>query len=297
MRALSSPACAEWIRDLVDRGGPTPSEYAWLNTVLEEAHQGSRDGVGPQLKDLRWALGTALSPQTMQGFAFCKPHGYAGDFEIIDRIYVSHVTPVPQVRNWDVFFHEAPAACAVRNRKTYFKRLLSERHVRGSLNVLNVASGPGRDMYEYLCAHGPDGVAFDCLEKDPAAIHHAEGLCAPFPGTVQFLRGDVLRFRPQRTYDLVWSAGLFDYFDDRIFKKMLLRLMGAVAPGGELVIGNFSEVNPSQAYMSLMSWDLHHRSADHLRTLALECGTSAERVRIEWEPLRINLFLRIHRAT
>jgi hypothetical protein len=118
MRALPASASTEWIRSLVDSGGPVPAQYGHLEAVLEEAHHGSSGGrPGLDMTELRRALGPALSAQTLQGFALSKPRGYAGDFEIIDRIYLRHVTAAPHLRKWDLFFHETPATSAVRNRK------------------------------------------------------------------------------------------------------------------------------------------------------------------------------------
>ena len=63
---------------------------------------------------------------------------------------------------------------------------------------------------------------------------------------MSFVQRNALRFRPQRTYDLVWSAGLFDYFEDALFVTTLSRLLKATAADGELVVGNFSTQNPSR---------------------------------------------------
>jgi len=246
------------------------------------------------LSPLRRALGEALSAETMQGFAFRKPHGYAGDYEIIDRIYRGYTARAPHLSRWDRFFQSTPAAQAVRNRKAYFQELVrSMAAARGRLDVLNVASGPGRDVREYLEAHRSARVRFDCIDKDAAALAYARELCAAFKHRVRFIRGNALSFRAETRYDLVWSAGLFDYFDDRVFRRVLPRLLAAVAPGGQLVVGNFSDANPNRAYMHLLEWDLHHRSPDHLLALAGQCGIAAHRLRIGQESQGINLFLHV----
>lgn len=289
----------ELIESLVRQGGPSQGDYpaldAWISNTcrLVETGQLCRDDVAA----IRAAFGEAFSPETIQGFALAKPHGYAGDFEIIDRIYREFVTPVPHLTSWDVYWQRHAAPRAVRNRKRYFLQLLHSRadcHSRPLL-VLNVASGPGRDMLEYFQSEGASPTRFHCVEQDPLAIAHASALCQPFLPYVKFTRTDVLRFRPREQYDLVWSGGLFDYFDDRLFRAVLRRLLPAVAVGGELVIGNFAPNNPSRYWMRLCEWLLHYRSAEQLVALAESCGVSTSSISVGMEPEGINLFLHIHR--
>jgi extracellular factor (EF) 3-hydroxypalmitic acid methyl ester biosynthesis protein len=39
---------------------------------------------------------------------------------------------------------------------------------------------------------------------------------------------------------------LFDYFEDQVFIKLLRKFMHWTNPGGEVIIGNFSNYNPSE---------------------------------------------------
>ena len=78
---------------------------------------------------------------------------------------------------------------------------------------------------------------------------------------------------------------------------MVKRLQVAIAPGGELVIGNFSRANPSRSYMELVGeWNLHHRSEDQLRELALQAGADADQLSVGREPENVNLFLHLRTA-
>jgi hypothetical protein len=101
----------------------------------------------------------------MQGFAYHKPHGYAGDFEIIDRIYQRYACSDEMLTRWDNFWQAHPAAQAVRNRTAYLISLVfkSVTERRRPIHVLNLASGPSRDVYE--CCRLIDGVIFDCIEQ------------------------------------------------------------------------------------------------------------------------------------
>lgn len=287
----------QYIEHLVAKTGPEPNDYpqldAWLSRVHDEVAAGL---ISPsELSELRSAFGEALSPATLQGLALCKPHGYAGDFEIIDGIYREHVSPKPRFAAWDRYFHQQAATKAVRNRKTYFHRVLDGHYARRQpLRVLNIASGPGRCMFEWLSANPSTRVSFHCVEIDPKAIEYASQLNREFLGQINFARANALKYAPTGQFDLIWASGIFDYFANEVFQALLRRLITAVAPGGELVIGNFSTRNPSRPYMEVMGdWMLHHRTAETLGTLARGCEVAADAIHIGSEPEGVNLFLHI----
>jgi len=288
-----------YIRALVEQGGPRESDYAQLDAWISTIHSLIRSGQlsAAELITLREAFGEAFSPTTMQGFAFIKPHGYAGDFEIIDRIYKNYLSPLPHLTAWDRYWQSHAAAHAVRNRKDYFHQLLDRVAPPPgggkSLSVLKLASGPGRSMFEWLSANPEAAISFECLEIDPKAIQYASCLNHRFRDRITFHQKNVLRYRPTAQYDLIWAAGLFDYFTDKVFASLVRRLLPALAPNGELVIGNFSDLNPSRPYMEIFDWLLNHRSPLDLRRIAEQCGVPHDRVTIGSEPAGVNLFLHI----
>ena len=40
-----------------------------------------------------------------------------------------------------------------------------------------------------------------------------------------FLNTNAFRYRPEHDYDLVWSAGLFDYFKEKLVKRLINRYL------------------------------------------------------------------------
>jgi len=286
----------DFIRRMVAQGGPSEHDYDELNAWFARYHALATSGQlsEQEMRNVLDAFGDAMGSQTMQGFAVAKPHGYAGDFEIIDRIYSEYVSPNPNLSKWDIYFHHQAAPRAVRNRKTYFHGLLDLLGGGESSHILKIGVGPGRSMFEWLSANPTAKVVFDCIEIDPKAIEYAAGLNRPFLNRIHFIQKNCLRFRPAKQYALIWAAGIFDYFDDRVFRLVLQRLLPAIAPCGELVVGNFVDTNPSRPYMEFSgSWVLRHRSADQLVRLAEQCGVSRERISIGCEQLGVNLFLHI----
>lgn len=298
--AIINKKDSKFIKNIVENNGPDPYEYDILNNFFFKNGEIVRKGIynrkelNPELWEL---LGDAVSEETMQGRVIIKPYGYAGDFEIIDHIYTNWVTPNQKLKKWDYYFHSHAAVKAVRNRKKYFIDLIKKfENKSGQSNiVLCVGSGPGRDIFEYFSSNSSKGLTFDCVDMDINAIQYSEKLCVEYAHSINFYSNNIFRFRTDKYYNLIWSAGLFDYLDDRHFVYLLTHLYKMLAKGGKLIIGNFSTFNPSRDYMEAGDWYLFHRSEQDLISLALKSSIEKKNIKIEAEEERINLFMHIQK--
>ncbi len=288
-----------YFQHLLDKNGPDPEDYPtlkhWIKNTYDHIQKGALppDVVKPYITKGKGIFST----QTIQGHMLVKPHGYAGDFMIIDKIYRKEFSSDDRFIKWDLFNQETAAPRAVRNRKTYFKQLVQQlaQQKNGPFTILNLASGPCRDLFELLEENPDLDVRVDCIELDPNAIEYAQALLGRHNKKVRFFQKNIFRFQSSQQYDLVWSAGLFDYFEDKTFVRILSRLLLNRKPDGELVIGNFHPRNPTRPFMELFGeWFLHHRTEEELIRLALEAGVAhSQNIRVESEAERINLFMRI----
>ncbi|ACF47196.1 Methyltransferase type 12 [Prosthecochloris aestuarii DSM 271] len=286
----------EFIKSMVEKKGPEKSDYKALHKEIDRIgillEQSSPD---IQYADLLAVISPVLTTETMQGFAFNKPHGYPGDYEIIDRIYRKWKSEKEDFRRWDEFFHAQKATIAVRNRKKIFLNVLSSSEMLNQeRQVLNIGSGPGRDMLEFFERHPDAAVCFDCIDYDEDSITYASKLCEPYLNRITFHCKNIFRYKPEKKYDIIWSAGLFDYLDDRQFIFLVEKLYAHLKPGGSMIIGNFSIQNPTKKYMELFGkWFLYHRHEDELIDLALQAGINSQNIDVFSEQLNVNLFLRI----
>ncbi len=289
---------AFYIRELVDKGGPVPNDYEELNAFfirlgdLKRAEAENRTEINRELWQI---LGDAVSLQTMQGKVAIKAHGYAGDYEIIDKIYTKWVSSEPLLANWDHFFHSQAAPSAVRNRKQYFVELLKEAEEKytNGCRVLSVGSGPGRDIFDFCSVNGAERINFNCVDMDANAIKYSKEICRKYSDLIAFHCQNIFRYKASESFNLVWAAGIFDYLDDRRFIFLLNHLRTMLSAGGRLIVGNFSTYNPSRDYMEAGDWYLFHRDEDELYSLAKESGVSEENISIKSEPERVNLFMHI----
>nr|WP_295921940.1 class I SAM-dependent methyltransferase [uncultured Dyadobacter sp.] len=286
------------LRGLVAAGGPREAEYPLVDAVMQRLFRMQQSGLlgDQELASLQSIFDEEFLANTIHGYVYRKPLGYAGDFRLIDMIYTYHRCGHGDYEGWDRYFHYSAATGAVRNRKAFFKQQMLGKLVsqEAPLHLLNVASGPARDLYELYTEIDPEMLVTTCVDIDADAIDFAADLCGPYAEQISFQQRNILRFASAEKYDVIWSAGLFDYFEDRVFVLALKRLLTFLKPGGEILIGNFSEDNPTRGYMELFGeWFLIHRSREKLMSLSLEAGVQAEHISIAQEPLGINLFLKI----
>lgn len=275
---------------LIGKNGPDTSDYTALDCFIEQVPE-------TVVKDFNASLTERYLQETIHGHALRKPFGYAGDFLIIDKIYTGHQSDHAEYGKWDAYFHRHAATKAVRNRKDYFKQNL-KRILRGNqgqpTSLLNLASGPARDLAELYQSIDPQLLKTTCIDLDAHAIEYAKQLNKPWLGQIEFIHRNIFKFRPENNFDVVWSAGLFDYFDDATFVAILRRIRTWANPGGEIIIGNFSEENPSRRYMETFGeWYLHHRSPEKLIGIAMQAGFKRTEIQVGKESEGVNLFMHL----
>lgn len=289
-----------YLKMLAKNGGPEESQYEELGNLYKSVNLKRKQGIMSEadVMNIWQALPDVyITKDTMQGYALLKPHGYSGDFVIIERIYQRWLSPKEHLVKWDRYFHAQAAPQAIINRKKFFIDLLNSLDKKdGKYRVLNIGCGPCQDIVEFLL-QGESHVFFECVDYDKDAVEYSYKKVKGkgFLSNVEFHRDNAFKFRPSKQYDLIWSAGLFDYLDAKTFKMLLIKQLTFLKSGGKLVIGNFSLSNPTRDYMECGNWFLHHRSPEDLIKITEECGVPREKISVKSESLGVNLFLHISR--
>jgi 2-polyprenyl-3-methyl-5-hydroxy-6-metoxy-1,4-benzoquinol methylase len=281
----------DYLEFLIENGGPEPSEYEKFTSLVNNLKP-------EEVDDFRERMKPILNNKTLIGHGFIKPYGYPGDFTLINKIYLFEINSDAKYKNWDLFFQNQPAANAVRNRKDYFieycNALISRK---ANAQVLVLGSGPASDVNEFLTTNlSVKGISFDLIDFDQAAIDFSMKKNKKFNGQISYNRINALRFNSFRLYDLIWSAGLFDYFKDKHFTFLIRKYFNCLSEDGEMVISNFSTKNPTKRLMEVLSdWYLNLRTESDLFRIASDANIDKEMVSVEKEPLGINLFLKIRK--
>ena len=281
----------EFLNYLLEKGGPEIHEYEKFTSIV--------DNLDPAyISDFREILKTILNENTLIGHGYAKPYGYPGDFTLINKIYQFEINKDTNYKNWDLFFQNQPGANAVRNRKDFFLKYCTALVAKKkNAKVLILGSGPGTDVYEFLTTSSRSNkICFDLIDFDQAAINYSMEKNEEFKKQITFSKINALRFNASWLYDLVWSAGLFDYFKDKHFTFLIRKYFNCLSDDGEMVISNFSTKNPTKKLMEVLSdWYLNLRSESDLYRISYDAFVDKELVSVDKEPLGINLFLKIRK--
>lgn len=218
-------------------------------------------------------------------WVFYKPFGYAGDYKIIESIYKKRPCTTGFDRLWDNYFLQMTASKATRQRKDDLRIFISnfvKERTGKKISIMNLASGPATEIREMLDTDNDESFSkttFDCYDFDIRAINHAKQ-CLSRYSNVNFFLKNALRIALAKNptkeipynYDLIYSAGLFDYLDDNVAIRLINNLKKLLRPNGLIIAANFGEkyMNSSAGLMEWATeWNLIYRTTDELVKLFL----------------------------
>jgi SAM-dependent methyltransferase len=207
-----------------------------------------------------------------------RPRGYPGDAQLIDFIY-RHPAALPveqQASDFgrSVLLHnvDSPAPAAVRARRhltaTYIGDVVA---LRPDAHVMSVACGHAREL-ELLSPNVARAIGrFVAYDQDPASLAVAASYAAKgIP--VEPVQGTILQLIKENTltgFDLIFSAGLYDYLSDRLAEKLTANLFTRLKPGGKLIVANFLPDIRDAGYMEIfMDWRLIYRDERQIKAFA-----------------------------
>jgi extracellular factor (EF) 3-hydroxypalmitic acid methyl ester biosynthesis protein len=246
--------------------------------------------------------------------AFQKPFGYPGDYEVMRFLYeLPFEGPTLFAKAMSLVTDEMAASRAVRQRKDLIKRWLKAHLQTRSvpLRVLGIAGGTAQELLELLSETPrlPAPLEVVLFDQDKGALAYAYRRIQPLtenregPGVrILYLHESIKRLLKDRTlfdefgtFDLIYSAGLFDYLRLPTAVQLARDFYSRLAPGGQLLVSNMVPENPSRWYMEHhLDWFLLYRSRTELMELGQRaCGDA--RLRILEEETGVNPFLEFSR--
>ena len=213
--------------------------------------------------------------------ALTKPRGYAGDHAMMDLLYLQQKAPDGIERVLDDYALDLPAVKAAVDRKDYVKGWLAARvSGRPEARIADIACGPCRLERELLEAGGGTRARWVAVDNDGEALNYARRVLGPFGERFEFVQENAVRLARSRDVppsladtDYVISLGLFDYLPRNIAVGLLRTVRASVRDGGELLVGNYADGNPSQTFMDWVGdWPLIYRSRHDFAELFLDAG-------------------------
>lgn len=273
----------ERLESIINAGGPQINEFADFKDLCHEFWVYNEQS---KFLDITHHM---LNEETLHKHMVEWPHGVPGDFELMEKFYDRSIRSDHFTR-FDQFIQVTEPVEALRFRAFLLQDILRRQdHINKSdnpISVLDMACGSGRALREAETTiaslnHEINYLGVDSLQ---AAVDFAAALN---PGYV-FEKGNALRYRDNCQYDIIWSAGLFDYLSDRLFVGLCKKWLKKLKPGGQLVVGNFSTRNSMRAYMDLVGWKLEYRTVKQLQYLGEMIGDDYH---VESDSHGINLYL------
>jgi hypothetical protein len=258
---------------------------------------------------MREKLSDILLQAAFANRAYSKPLGYAGDYQMMNMIYHRGRDQSSNLftKCLNQYFLTRPAAVAVKNRSQYLKAKILET-VRSKLKtgqtvkILSLASGPAQEVILALREMGKseaDRVELWLIDQDIESLRYAQRDLRRttieldlnpkifFENTA--IKNILKEGLPVSNIDLIYSAGLFDYFTDPVVVMSAQLIMRHLAPSGRAIIGNFDSDNPTRPLMeAILDWNLIHRTEDEMLKLFSQ---ASQKLKVEREDSKINLFV------
>jgi extracellular factor (EF) 3-hydroxypalmitic acid methyl ester biosynthesis protein len=234
-----------------------------------------------------------------------KPLGYAGDFEMMNLIYHNESTGKSLfARCMEKCFQEHAEPQAVRNRVEYLLgkiRGTLKNNPKSKVTILSVACGPAMEvqkLIEQTPQNELDFIEIHLLDQDLNALKHVQRRIRKIATSLNkkvevklistTIKNMLITGLECNEYDLIYSAGLFDYFTDQVATSASNTLYEALKPNSQVIIGNFDVSAPNRFGMSLVfDWNLIYRSAADLKRIFAVPGA---KLSIEKEECGVNLF-------
>ncbi len=248
--------------------------------------------------------------------SYIKPLGYAGDYEMVNMmLYESNArTSSIYARFVDSYLIKQVAPEAHRNRiemlvdrlKNEAERVASEEE--RIFTVLNVGCGPASEIQRIVKRESiSNQISLDLMDFNDETIEYASRkingamTSSGNKPIIKFIKKSVDELLEEiheennvyeEKYDMVYSAGLFDYFSDQICKRLVSIYYKWTRAGGLVTVTNVHSDNPNKNLMEhLLEWYLVYRNERGMEELAPD-GTNYE---IETDLTGINVFLDIRK--
>ncbi len=218
--------------------------------------------------------------------AAVKPRGYAGDAVMMDFIYTGVPPAGTSAVGAQIFgaTTRAGMGLSVRYRRQLLRSLIDDTVVRCERpRMLSVAAGHCRELQGSLVDSALFDGEFVALDQDAlsceeiARCHAVPAVRVVNQGVRDLAGGPDGSVLAQQLggFDLVYSAGLYDYLPDALARRLTKRLLSMLRPHGRLLIANFVPGGSGRAYMELfMDWTLVLRTEAQMQALAQAAGAA-----------------------
>jgi len=217
--------------------------------------------------------------------SFRQPRGYAGDAALLDMVYYfgSHDKKEISELGRKLFRYttHTPLSLTLCKRMRLLTDYIDKSaEEMDSPRVLSVASGHCREATRSQALQNNRVSRFVALDHDAKSLRKMNELHSHLNlEAVPLSVSDIVKGKSDiGEFDLIYSAGLYDYLSKRFAQKLTSRLYSMLAPGGKLVLCNIATNYYEVGYLeSYMNWQMIGRDKSDVLEFAadLEGGEQA----------------------
>jgi SAM-dependent methyltransferase len=236
--------------------------------------------------DVQMLLNPWLLRSRFWSRSWLKPHGFAGDYRILEWMYDLERDPCADpvqpatVNLLDELYKSVHSVQAVWHRRAWFRTVIARQVRVGQtpVRVLDVACGGSRYIRDVIESQGPHTVRGTFFDQDPAALAFVGSrlpnetrdmsriLCAPVSRIHELIPAPVNS--DGAPFDVAISTGLFDYLPTDDARRLLAYMTSVTRPGGTVAMCNFSPADRSKLVKQwIADWRLIYRTDAELTAL------------------------------
>ena len=227
-----------------------------------------------------------------------RPRGYAGDAVMMDYLYFQKPPLDCSDQGKRIFraITGSPNGASVRWRREHIANLIdAEALCRSSLSVLSVACGHCREGLLLKTKTINKLERFIALDQDAESLNFIRDNLNQHITPLQMSAINLAHDYSLQSFDIVYSAGLFDYLSDKDAIALTNIFLDRTAPGGVVLIANFTPDNWGRGYMdSFMDWQLILRTKDDMRRLIPTTRVTSSH--LYYDPYRNVIYLKMTKA-
>jgi extracellular factor (EF) 3-hydroxypalmitic acid methyl ester biosynthesis protein len=234
-------------------------------------------------------LSHLLLQSPVNQICYFKPNGYAGDYEMM-RLTHANMFDGPSLfaKILSKYSTTSHLGEVCRKRTSYLENVLTDylkKKQDEHINIFSIASGPALEIQE-LISHHPEitgNVTFTLLDQEIKALQYSmeciydKKIKYDSNITINFIHDNLQNYMREIAqkdtkpmYDIIYSFGLFDYFDKTLGRYIISSIKPLLKPGGFILIANFSlEGNKNRVLLEYgFDWYLIYRDQMEMKELA-----------------------------
>lgn len=237
-------------------------------------------------KRFREALLPLFNLSPFNYYCLTKPRGYAGDFVMMDMIWENRTEKKESTSNHlntrlDDWIYRMPNCAANEERIHLLSNFLS-RHSNAK-TIASIGCGAVIELLFFLSKNSNHTIqTVHLYDQDEGALECAKQKLSPFQIETVTHKGNILKSIlsvKKEQYDLIYSSGLFDYFETLSCKKIASKLWKALKSKGNMCIINANPENPSRFWMEYaMDWELKYKDMNEFMSIFTQLGDIEEYV-------------------